>query len=317
MVYSPFRPYFHWSRYKGNVQNCWVAADCVFEAAGESRKQQFAAVALVMGLLPLTLRDVAWPARRIVHVTKRTRRLNWLVEVLVLALGLVPVETNSARQKSKDENSIIKAFWRMRKSGLVLSIIACATILLACLAGMFFMELYSKRSALGCPYPAFVVSWYIAALLPAIIHSLFARLRRRRSHRKNCTVSPTVQHYPSITATDNHPSKRQETHSREDRQEYGERETKADSAVQGADEDWPVQLSWGLYYIGGTLIFTSIMAVTVIELICWVGLCCALTATSKLLAFFLCLVFEEDTGELELPNADGRVKLNDLGSVPL
>ena len=43
----------------------------MFEAAGESRKQQFAAIALVMGLIPLTLKDVAWPERRIIYVTKR------------------------------------------------------------------------------------------------------------------------------------------------------------------------------------------------------------------------------------------------------
>jgi len=43
----------------------------------------------------------------------------------------------------------------------------------------------------------------------------------------------------------------------------------------------------------GTLIFTSIMAVTVVELIVWVALGFAVTGTSKILAFFLCLVFEE------------------------
>ena len=78
--------------------------------------------------------------------------------------------------------------------------------------------------------------------------------------------------------------------------ENPERKPKIISAVQGADEDWPVQLSWGIYYIAGTLIFTSIMGVTVIELVCWVGLSCAVTGSSKLLAFFLCLVFEK-TGE--------------------
>ena len=44
--------------------------------------------------------------------------------------------------------------------------------------------------------------------------------------------------------------------------------------------------------IAGTLIFTSIMAVTVVELIVWVGLGFTVTGTSKILAFFLCLVLE-------------------------
>ena len=65
------------------------------------------------------------------------------------------------------------------------------------------------------------------------------------------------------------------------------------SAIQGADEDWPVQTAWGIYYIAGTLIFTSIMAVTIIELVVWVSMCIVVTGTSKILAFFICLIFEE------------------------
>jgi hypothetical protein len=65
MVYSPFRPYWRFSKFAGDIQKCWVATDCLFEAASESRKQQFAATAFIMGLIPLTLRDIAWPERRI------------------------------------------------------------------------------------------------------------------------------------------------------------------------------------------------------------------------------------------------------------
>ncbi|EUC43979.1 hypothetical protein COCMIDRAFT_38106 [Bipolaris oryzae ATCC 44560] len=56
------------------------------------------------------------------------------------------------------------------------------------------------------------------------------------------------------------------------------------SAIQGSDEDWPVQIARGIYYITSTVIFTSITAVTIIELVVWV------------LTFCICLLFEE-TGQ--------------------
>ena len=64
------------------------------------------------------------------------------------------------------------------------------------------------------------------------------------------------------------------------------------SAVQGGDEIWLVQLIWAVYYIAGTLVYTSVMAVTVVELAVWVALSAAFTASCKLLAFFLCLLIE-------------------------
>jgi hypothetical protein len=67
------------------------------------------------------------------------------------------------------------------------------------------------------------------------------------------------------------------------------------SAVQGGDKEWPVQMAWSIYYIAGTLIFTSIMAVTVIELVVWVMLSLATAGRSKVQALFLCLAYE-DTG---------------------
>ncbi|KAF2281384.1 uncharacterized protein EI97DRAFT_429431 [Westerdykella ornata] len=291
MPYSPFKPYFKFPMFKGNSQNCWVAADCLMEASGESRKQQFGAVALVMGLIPLTLKDIAWPERRIIHVTKR---LHWAVQVFVLALGLVPLETGSRQitlQKSIEGSWVARACWEMRRASVVLAITICSILTVASYAGMVFMEIYSKRSALGCPFPFFVAVWYVVALVPASIHSTFAALRRSRYGKKlhgennrSESEGAETRKYGAANGGVVLP---------QDSEEDNERKKKIVSAVQGADEDWPVQLSWGVYYIAGTLIFTSIMAVTVAELVCWVGLGFAITASSKLLGFFLCLVFEQ------------------------
>ncbi|KAF2683387.1 hypothetical protein K458DRAFT_418989 [Lentithecium fluviatile CBS 122367] len=292
LVYSPFKPYFTW--YHGDRQKCWVVADCLFEAAGESRKQQFAATALVMGLIPLTLKDIAWPERRLIYVTKR---LNWVVEVLVLALGLVPLETgrrSETRGRSRENNMIAKKAWALSR-GAIIGVIAVMWLgLVAAYAGLTFMEVYSKRSALGCPFPLFVPVWYVIALIPASIHAVFASLRRRRHNKR----LERLQHVdPCAPVAKN--GFRVPVPTEEDL----ERKRKIISAVQGADEDWPVQMAWGVYYIAGTLVFTSVMAVTVVELVCWVGLGFAVTGCSKVLAFFLCLVFER-TGEGDCGDED-------------
>ena len=114
MVYSPFKPYWKFSKFAGDSQKCWFATDCLFEAAGESRKQRFAATAFIMGLIPLTLKDIAWPKRRIVHVSRPLLRFT---EVLVLALGLVPLpaekgDSLETRQKSEESNEPPKYAWR-------------------------------------------------------------------------------------------------------------------------------------------------------------------------------------------------------------
>lgn len=288
MVYSPFKPYFNFPMFAGDRQKCWVAADCLFEAAGESRKQQFAATALVMGLIPLTLKDIAWPEKRLIHVTKS---LHWIVEILVLALGLVPMETENQEitlQKSAEGNRIAKAAWRLKKSTIVLWIVACTTTMFLGYAGLVFMEIYSKRSALGCPFPIFVTAWYVIALVPAGIHAFFAAIRRARNKRK---LKETRNANGQGTGYD--PKNGTVAMAREAEEAESERKKKIVSAVQGADEDWPVQIAWGVYYIAGTLVFTSIMAVTVAELVCWVGLGFFITGSQKLLAFFLCLFFEK------------------------
>jgi hypothetical protein len=43
-------------------------------------------------------------------------------------------------------------------------------------------------------------------------------------------------------------------------------------------------MTWGMYYVAGSLIFTSTMEVTVIELVVWFVLCFAVTGSSKVLA---------------------------------
>ena len=70
------------------------------------------------------------------------------------------------------------------------------------------------------------------------------------------------------------------------------REDQIASAIPDGDEDWAVQMAWGIYYIAGSLIFTSIMAVTVIKLLVWVILTFARALCSKILAFFLCLMLK-------------------------
>ena len=158
LIMSPFRPYFNFPLW-GNAsthdrQKCWVAADCLFEAAGESRKQQFAAIALIMGLIPLTLKDVAWPENRIIHVTQR---LPWIVEVVVLALGLVPQETQSeadTAEKVREENMLARVVWRHHTSTVTIWMVLSSVMLLASYVAIGFLEVYSKRSALGCP-------WYV------------------------------------------------------------------------------------------------------------------------------------------------------------
>lgn len=280
MVYSPFKPYWKFSKFGHDRQKCWVAADCLFEAAGESRKQQFAATALVMGLIPMTLKDVAWPERRILHVTKP---LPWICDILVLALGLVPLPTEkgaplSTRQSSEANNGLAKYAWKMRRFTIRLVVAALAICLVTCYAALVFNEMYSKRSALGCVVPFFVAAWYVIALLPASIHRVFAGRRKTRfkTLEQEDDSQSGVANKTLLT-----------------REYEFERRGKIVSAIQGADEDWPVQMAWGIYYIAGTLIFTSIMAVTIVELIVWVTLCLAVTGISKILAFFVCLLFEE------------------------
>jgi hypothetical protein len=91
IVYTPFTSIQQslYTSLTGHTDNgCWYWAICVLATADEARKQQFNTTSLVMGLVPIILRDVAWPERRLIYVL---RRLSRLVEVIARTLGIVPV----------------------------------------------------------------------------------------------------------------------------------------------------------------------------------------------------------------------------------
>ncbi|KAL6705306.1 hypothetical protein ACN47E_007116 [Coniothyrium glycines] len=310
MVYSPFTPYSAYPSLRGRRQNCWVAADCVLEAAGESRKQQFAATALVMGLVPLTLRDIAWPERRVVFVT---RRLAVGAEIVVLALGLLPVVTGSRRiTQARHFEGVMMArtAWACRRVVLLGLAAVCFVALFLSYAALAVAEIYSKRNALGCVFPVWIAVWHIVALLPAAIHTLFAKFRRRRlAKHKQGSASRGLLDSDRGERSGKGGKGGQDATAADGVMVSQEDADAGTSAIQGAGEDWPVQISWAIYYSAGTLIYTSIMAVTVIELVVWVGLGFALTGSSKILAYLLCLLSEETGGammynELELQEVE-------------
>ncbi|PGG99573.1 hypothetical protein GX51_06222 [Blastomyces parvus] len=255
IVYSPFKPWFHF--YSGSNQLCWITSMCALESADEARKQQFGATALIMGLIPLTLKDVAWPERRVALVSTP---LPFAAAVVVRALGLEPTVVGDL-----DGAHVERYLQWMQgamfadvglRSSIWTTVRVTASFLLLLLAyGMLaVLEIYSKRSSLGCPYPVFAVTWCILGVIPGLVHALFAM---RRTEGKRASDSLT---------------------------------TSSVSAVQGVEEAWPVQLAWGIYYVAGTLIYTSIMAVTVVELTVWVFVQVAVTAGSKIFALYICLL---------------------------
>lgn len=115
------------------------------------------------------------------------------------------------------------------------------------------MELYSKRSALGCPFPAWIVVWHLIAVFPAVIHSAFAGLRRSRERRK--VAVGQSEHASHLLNDADHwaiplaelPNKNEHASSVKKQEEEAQRKKNTISAVQGADEDWPVQLAWAVY----------------------------------------------------------------------
>ncbi|KAF9527449.1 hypothetical protein CPB83DRAFT_396842 [Crepidotus variabilis] len=303
IVYSPFTPWFHF--YNGSSQYCWDCASCVFIRADETRKQQFGATALVMGFIPSTLRDVSWPERRIVNISQQ---LPPIVETIVRALGLDPHITTVDGTKQKSlrimaeglaVNSSWLARWAYRKEKWVIVAVVwtSGTGLLLSYAALSVMELLSKRSALGCTYPVYVTTWYILAVFPAGVHVFFAN----RGSQLSATEKMVDQLQPSTTSS----SRGQAGRSLDEGQlaSSTNNQTERKKATEGtkfdchcAGEQWFVQFPWALYYILGTLIFTSIMAVTVIEMVAWFLCAMFVTAASKLLGFFICMSFEA-TGE--------------------
>ena len=148
-------------------------------------------------------------------------------------------------------------------------IVFCLVTMLVSLVCTALTEIYSKRSALGCPYPVFVVTFYFVALLPSTFHVLCARYRLAHPKKDRKDLRLTDQNSPVSSML---------------------------SAVQGQDEWWIVQLFWAIYYVAGTLVYTSIMAVTVPELVVWVCVSVVLTAACKFTALTICLLFENGTG---------------------
>lgn len=256
-------------RNRSDVQSCWVVADCLFEAAGESRKQQFSATALVMRLIPPTIKDIAWPERRLIYVTSP---IPWPTEILVLALGLVPQPTGSKREtsfKSRDGAVLAKYGWSMGKRSIRVCVGVFSVALLACYSGLATMEVFSKRSALGCVAPVFIVVWHIIALIPASIHRVFGSLRNKRFQRRpfQTSRSSPVRPHPNDTVLEYLPGTSEAEQPRALQRQlhidgndelddsFQRREGSIASAVQGAGEDWPVQMAWGIYYIAGTLVY--------------------------------------------------------------
>ncbi|GME50077.1 hypothetical protein BJ508DRAFT_318666 [Neofusicoccum parvum] len=301
LVYSPFKPWFAFPKYaNGSRQLCWNMASCTFIEADEARKQQFAATALVMGLIPPTLKDIAWPERRLASVSRRPHPL---VETLVRALGLEPVVVGAiARAEASAASPMGRWAWGKRRRTVVALAALCAVALLGAYAALALVEIYSKRAALGCPYPIWALTWYFCGLAPAAAHTAMSRMRGSwvRKDGAKAEVEAASSQYLALGEGQGGAFKAGSSTELEPMMSVNQKGAKADapkesakSPVQGADEWWVVQLIWVIYYIAGTLIFTSIMAVTVIELFVWVMICFAVTGASKLLAFFICLAFED------------------------
>ncbi|KMU79657.1 hypothetical protein CISG_02075 [Coccidioides immitis RMSCC 3703] len=176
---------------------------------------------------------------------------------------------DEARKQQFGATALVMGFARQSKSAMRMLLAVCFAALMVTYGALAVVELYSKGSALGCTYPVFAVTWCITGVLPAIVHTLFESWRRRKDVN-------------------------------------GQTKTGRPSAVQGVDEAWPVQLSWAIYYTAGTLIYTSIMAVTVLELFVWVAIQLCVTAASKLLALYICISLRdpvEDDATLDLSAA--------------
>ena len=140
-----------------------------------------------------------------------------------------------------------------------------------------------QRSALGCPYFLFIMTWYVVALVPAGAQVLTLRLRESSKKRRSVATKelPRIQQSllleEAASSADSVPEVKLDMNV----SRYLEEE-------QGTEVEWWVQFIWAVYYAAGTLVFASIMAVTVIELFVWVVLACFTTAMSKMLAFRLC-----------------------------
>ena len=163
-IYTPFKKWpSELLQIPGPNENsaCWWWAECVLNQSQEVRKSQFTATSFVMGLVPLILKDIAWPKRRLVFVPSP---LNVAIEAIVRALGLIPVV--------KDDAKLVNLPYRFskRKFGVATLVLLTLSVLVA-YAALVVMEFFSKRSSLGCPYPLFICTWFIIALIPAAVRT--------------------------------------------------------------------------------------------------------------------------------------------------
>ena len=190
------------------------------------------------------------------------------------------------------------------------------------------MEVYSKRSSLGCPYPIFILTWHLLAIIPAGIETAFRQTPKEEfvpeAQSQPTAVAATFsgrlddpkQQEQPVTAAVGEPlhspdtaQSAEATTASEIQDRFAAGIKRIDSApavqpkpsipledtspVQGRGKLWLVQLVWGVYYVAGTLVYTSIMAVTVVELFVWVMTSVVVTAASKFLGFFLCMAVEK------------------------
>lgn len=190
LVYSPFRPfsrseYFAYTHATDN-EACWWWAICLLSSADEARKQQFTAISLVMGLVPLTLRDIAWPERRVVSVS---RHLPNQIEVIIRALGLVPsISTTSyADKQAIASTSLFGWAQRLSRKRFFLLVASSTLGLVLGYAALAVIEAFSKRSCLGCKYPIFILTWHLLAIIPAGIETGL----RHTAKKESCSRSTT------------------------------------------------------------------------------------------------------------------------------
>lgn len=163
-VYSPFKKWpASLLEAAGPTENlaCWYWAECVISKANEVRKAQFAATSFVLGVVPLILKDIDWPERRLVFVPSP---LNLIIEVIVRALGVVPIVESNAKLVY-----LPRRFSRKGLGSLTLLLLTFGVGL--AYAALILVEYFSKRSSLGCPYPLFICTWFILALVPASVRT--------------------------------------------------------------------------------------------------------------------------------------------------
>ena len=191
-------------------------------------------------------------------------QLSWVGEVEVRGLGLIPVVAVAVQEK-----------WRG-----VITLSLLVTGLLAAYAMLVVMEYVPKRSALGCPYLLFIMTGYIVALIPPGAQVLTLRLCESSKKRRRVATKELPRVQQSLLL--------EEVSSSADPVPEAKLDANISRYPEKTEAEWWVQFIWVVYYAAGTLIFASIMAVTVIELFTWVVLACFTTAMSKMLAFRLC-----------------------------